>query len=716
MTNKIYDRDQPVDGSQFEPDTLNRDSFAKHLAEIIHIKPDEDCFTLSVEGEWGSGKSSVLAMAKRHLKALDNPPIIIEFNPWLIGDVDSLVQKFIMQFAAQLNIPDRPQETLKAARELLSYSKLFDVAKLIPGAEPWASTFQAVFHGVGRAANKIGKLKELDVESRKDKVKNAVESLGKSIVVFIDDIDRLTPEEAFQVIRLSKAVADFRGTTFVLAFDHAYLADVLNARGIHNSDQYIEKIVQLRVPLPLTAMDAMHEMIDKGIDSLSEKSLTDKFKEDKERLASIYFKSARYLIRTPRDIKRIMNHLKFVLVQSEGEVCFTDLFLLSVIAISEPSIYQSIKDNPWAYIGSAFDDKLRFKKPEDVIKLEEDYRNKALLNVSDRDKKHVASIIRELFPLTSEDKFLAHSGNYDAAGRVASVNRLSVAMHYQVPKDQVSDNEVTLFILGEIDRDSYISSVCESGSLNRLLEILSNNIDLLVDNHLDVLLSIYKSVMNSKKLTDQEKYGGGFFDIGPYRRLVWLTRDVLDKLPDALPLLSQLFSYPLYLPITANILYLLQIQHGEVKSETHSEGDLKWVQKHEYDNLKTRWADTAVSAFSDNAFFELPNIAVPFYRLRSLDPELLKKIANTWLYEEGGIKKIANLLGQSGSDSSNGAFCSIKEEDLAEIFDMPLLKKLAQSELDSDQQLGSFYTAVYKSMVTGKKYYLIDGSEASRDW
>ena len=58
-----------------------------------------------------------------------------------------------------------------------------------------------------------------------------------------------------------KAVADFPGTSFLLAFDSEYLASALKRHGINKSDQYIDKIVQLRVPLPLISHKDMNAQI-----------------------------------------------------------------------------------------------------------------------------------------------------------------------------------------------------------------------------------------------------------------------------------------------------------------------------------------------------------------------------------------------------------------------------------------------------------------------
>ena len=270
-----YHNDQPITGSDNNPDRLNREKFADHLAKIITLDPSDDCLTVSLEGEWGYGKTSVVNLVKKATSNLKPKPVIIEYNPWLAGKAEALIQDFLVQFSSQLNIPDRPKEALKVARELLTYSNLFNAMKFIPGVEPWASTVQGVFKVVGGATKKISKLKELDLIGRKNKIKQILTSLNQSIVVIIDDIDRLTPDEAYQIVRLVKAVADFPGTSFLLCFDPEYLAGALEKHGIKKSDQYVDKVIQLRVPLPLITYRDMQKLSDIELANLSDKSLTE---------------------------------------------------------------------------------------------------------------------------------------------------------------------------------------------------------------------------------------------------------------------------------------------------------------------------------------------------------------------------------------------------------------------------------------------------------
>ena len=421
-----YHNDQPIKGGQNDPDLLNRSGFSNHLAEVLLLKHEDDCLTVSLEGEWGYGKTSVINLVKGALHEKEQAPIIIEYNPWLAGKPESLIQDFLLQFSSQLSINDNSDIALKAAKELVAYSSLFSVAKLVPGAEPWASIVEKVFSTFGNSTKKIAQLKKLDLLGKKKKVVEAITKIKTPIIVIIDDIDRLTPSETFQVLRLVKAVADFSGTSFLLAFDSNYLASVLNKNNIVNSSEYINKVIQLRVPLPVISDRSMNELANIEFKNLSEKNLTELFENDEDRLSWIYHNYFKHLIGNPRELKRCFNHLRFVLEQVEGEVCFTDLFALSIIATKASLVYEHIKRTPEAYIGKRFsNDGLMMDKTEEVIKTFDDERNKLLDSFDKKENKLISRLLGEIFPALDSGGF-AHYGvaDNDAAGRVSAPQRL----------------------------------------------------------------------------------------------------------------------------------------------------------------------------------------------------------------------------------------------------------------------------------------------------
>ena len=58
-----------------EGDMLERKGFAKNVADIIYRSDLERSFSISIEGAWGSGKTSILAMISSYIKDKDEKSI-----------------------------------------------------------------------------------------------------------------------------------------------------------------------------------------------------------------------------------------------------------------------------------------------------------------------------------------------------------------------------------------------------------------------------------------------------------------------------------------------------------------------------------------------------------------------------------------------------------------------------------------------------------------
>jgi predicted KAP-like P-loop ATPase len=710
-----YHNDQPITGSGTNPDRLNREKFAANLAKILTIDPNDDCLTVSLEGEWGYGKTSVVNLVKNATNIQQTKPVIIEYNPWLAGKAEALIQDFLVQFSSQLNIPDRPKEGLKAAKELLAYSKLFNAMKFIPGVEPWASTVQGVFKVVGSATQKISKLKELDLIGRKNKIKEVLSSLNQSIIVIIDDIDRLTPDEAYQIVRLVKAVADFPGTSFLLCFDPEYLAGALEKHGIKKSDQYVDKVVQLRVPLPLITYKDMQRLADIELANLSDKSLTDHFEKDQERLSLLYHQFIKYLIRTPRELKRVFNNLRFVLTQTEGMVSFTDLFCLSVISIKAQHIYQSLKDSPEMYVGRSFDESYSIEKAEEVVKKHKEKVDNLLNQCTSRDKNFIEGLAKELFPLLDEGGYSSYGKEYDRSGRVASEKRLYIALHYQVPTGFAADTDIREYINGNIDREEYLRKSIQDKFVERLFDLITQNIDIVENSQIQgILNSLYNVFLHSEYLASFENAIHGFFGFEPFRNIIWVTYKLINKSEEKLSLIQKLITNNKWLPITADILRRLMVQNKELKTDDPRLLEEKWVGGDDYSTIKEQWVKVAIDEFENGDLLNSFHASHVFFILYRVAEDRTRSLFTQWLSQNDGVEKIAKLIGRCGSDSTNGPYVEIDEKMLSKLIDFEKLKEKVEAELSSGKELSNYLKAVYLNISTGDKYYLNDASKGEK--
>ena len=106
-------------------------------------------------------------------------------------------------------------------------------------------------------SEQIVKLKsDLETTVKKRMQKESLER----IVVFIDDLDRLEPKKAVELLEIMKLFLDIPGCVFVLAVDYGVIVNGLKAKFGDNFDDaksksFFDKIIQLPFNLPVSQYD-----------------------------------------------------------------------------------------------------------------------------------------------------------------------------------------------------------------------------------------------------------------------------------------------------------------------------------------------------------------------------------------------------------------------------------------------------------------------------
>lgn len=699
-----FHNDAPINGSSTAPDLLNRSSFANYLAETLLLNPDEECLTVSLEGEWGYGKTSVINLIKGALTEKGSAPITMEYNPWLVGHPEALVQDFLLQFAEVINKKDSSSAALSASKALVAYASLFGVAKLVPGAEPWATVIENVLSATGIATKKIAELKKLNLFEQKKKVAAAVRRVKRPIVVLIDDIDRLTPEETFQVLRLVKSVADFSGTSFLLAFDPNYLTDVLQKNGIVKSSEYINKVIQLRVSLPLISEKDLEVLTDIELEKLQQHH-TRPFPDEQERLSWTYHRYFKLLIRNPRELKKFFNHFQFVLDQVQEQVSFTDLFCLSLLHTKSPKIYEHIKQNPRAYIGCTFEAPFQARSNEDVAKELAPERDDVLKSYP-KEKVLIEKLLGELFPLLTTGGFAPYqASNNDGAGRISAPQRLYVALHYATPTGYVSDSDLLQFIQGKLDRNEFLRNTIEDETIERFLELMSVYAEQLKDNAPAVLNAILDVYLTSQRMKESLQRELGFFSSSLYDRVRWAIYDAINASKNKKELIEHILGNPNSVPMFADIVYKAR---AILKDPAEKEA---WLTPEELEKIEHAFSEKAKRALETEAFKNTGLESHIFFELKRSSTTVTQQLAEATLRKGKGkgIVRLAEIVGKTGTDSTKGEYSLITRDIFDEILNFDELQQEAsQIELDS---LPFHIQATLKSIINGKKYYLRDASE-----
>ncbi|PJN44412.1 KAP family P-loop NTPase fold protein [Vibrio parahaemolyticus] len=707
-----YHNDQAIITAQH--DQLNRSSFCRSLAKIVNLDAGSPCLTISIEGAWGAGKTSIINLVQESLSKSTSKPIVAHYNPWVNGKEKTLVEDFLIQFTSQLGLARHADNGAKVAKELLSYSKLFSVAKLVPGVEPFGTIIENVIKGVGEATESISELKQLDVQDQKLKVIESLQKLDKPIVIIIDDIDRLTPNECFQVLRLVKAIADFPRTSFLLAFDPDYLESVLASNNISNAGQYIDKIIQLRLPVPIVTEHDLNSLVDSMFEQLGADFTFDHYQDDRERFADIYHRNIKMLLTSPRDIKRAVNHFKFVYQHVKHEVSTTDLFVLSVLATKYNRIYEHIKRNPFQY-ASQHNGRAYLLDKEQAAKEVKQERYSIYKQMELTNESSVENLLKDIFPIIETEFHFDSYGvdDADAAGRVDSIDRLSTALHISTPRGLCSDNDVRMYIEDADKNISLFTDSINNRSTTRFLELFSYELEKYEhkpDCYVHALRRLTEEMMASKQFhTVDNLFDGMFVSVSHYSALCRLLRKLVrkqSKKEDKIALIKSMIGNVTLLPFVADTVNLILVQHQGKSNEP------AWLPESEASTIMDIYTSAACEIIEEQQI-ESPilqyHLASPIWRWRK--DKALEMIQTV---DPDNVLRLGYLsIGNLGSSSNKGLYLSVDAEKLEAFVDSSKIKGIATTLLESTS--APLDRAILLSITDGSQRYVQDGS-IEKDW
>lgn len=355
--------DIPRNVSLGERDSFGIEPFEKGLTTFIEHTSTP--ITIALQGEWGSGKTSLMNSLNQNLSiGRDSKFYSVWLNTWeyaLMKDASTtlidIISKLIDDVSRIANVDKEKKNQL-----------LKNVKKIGFSALKVASAFNSfTSSAMDEIEKSFNSEHDVTISQIRDELEAIIESLINNnpkhgFIFFIDDLDRIDPPVAVQLLELLKNIFTLKNCVFVLAIDYDVVIKGLEPKFGKLSEQnerefrsFFDKIIQVPFSMPVS-----NYQID---DFLKESLLSINYISDvhasNEKLISTFSEISSLSVGTnPRALKRLMNSLSLIscINSAKGNTHDSDQlneelellvnFALVSIQIAYPPVYRLLSLHP----------------------------------------------------------------------------------------------------------------------------------------------------------------------------------------------------------------------------------------------------------------------------------------------------------------------------------------------------------------------------------
>lgn len=601
-------------------DRLSRQPFAKHLARsILHVNPHNG-FVYAVTGPWGSGKTTVLNFTERVLKQeSDNNLVIVHFNPWWISGSDRLLEHFFKRFLSAFQT-NKIWEEVKNLSVLLELLKSFSAAlEAVP--EPTTKL-------VGKVLSWIPNRKiEKDLHTLRQEIDKILDEFSGRIIVLIDDIDRLRPNEIRLVFRLVKAVANFPKTIYVLGYDESYVIRAVGDGDAQSGREYLDKIVQLPLTLPAPDRSSLNKLFFEALKEILMDVPEHLYKEHEFRI--LYDEAMTQFLNTPRNVRRFLNLLRATYPLVRGEVNAVDFIGIQALRLFVPSTYEFVANNkdkfcsvPGTVLTPVLDERQqnekRFLENAFESALKNDWKNDLAVA-----RESTRSILIKLFPSLRSlffdwgRPFFQNNSSEDC--RVCHIEVFDRYFFLGTPPGDISEADFSATMSLLPNAEAFGNKLRELASQTRLdgisrLRIFLRRIEnsgqkVIPNEHIESFLQAVYSI-GDKLLSELIENGKpGFADSHNAESIQRLTSKLLKQVTaqqDRFDILNRIFPRALALFTLIHHVFRFSQEHGTNTERTVAVAHLDALKRHAIERLR--------NAAQDGSLRSVPNLGFVLYR------------------------------------------------------------------------------------------------------
>lgn len=323
-----------------------RDKVASYKTSNRDLSKANYCYRRSLFETWLGSKEDALK-AEQYWLSLQEVnsncrTTQVRFSPWLIAGRSELATALLSELARALG--GLGAEIRNAFGSLLQ--RLSELAPVAGAGLDAATGFSsgAIFSSGATISARLAKrlVSGPTLDELREELRTALRSLpDQRILIVIDDLDRLTPNEASEMVAIVKSLGDLPNVIYLLSYDQKNLARLICKSTKLDGEDYLKKIIQYNVSIPPITGHGLSRVLDADLSEMLGELSDNQIK----RIGQTWHFVLRYYLKTPRDVRLFTNALTVALSGQRDFIDPVDMMLLEILRFGEPSLYVWIREN-----------------------------------------------------------------------------------------------------------------------------------------------------------------------------------------------------------------------------------------------------------------------------------------------------------------------------------------------------------------------------------
>ncbi|MDT3393303.1 MAG: KAP family NTPase, partial [Bacillota bacterium] len=635
-------------------------------------------FVVSLEGRWGSGKTTFLNNLIEEVRG-DDFIIIDDFEPWLSESKESLLRNLLNTILMQSNLDI-------SRREIDIFIKI--TSELVLGKKY-----------VNPIINVIENIEQNHISNITSDINYMIDRQGKKILFVIDNLDRLKPDSVYLVLNIVNNILNFHNLIVILSYDRDELENGL--KSINISSKYLDKIVQQKLVMPPVKKSDRNNIYSRAIKNLLDSKNIEYNIEEVNKFSEILSDNQVGL----RDFKRFLNSSIIPFVLNSRKIAIIDYLVIEFIRIYDGTLYEDIYRNPSYFISSdiGWENSFKYVNSKEI----DQEMNDLFKNIGIEDNL-TGKLLQFSFPFV--ENYLKYKANYK--NTINDSRNNPVYQNIQKNKRISSGKFFDLYFTKDTNPDAnMIDLVSNFVEKHQTEKYIQYEIDLILGLDEDVQieylpnLSLYVEEMSSKQryirgklfLKNYFRFEDfkGFLTLNTRNRLALVISELLEgsEQNEFENIFHDYIFEPKYLTMVSDIRYWLE---HSVRRDNKEK--LEYIDAEFKDSIE-RILSQKVNLFEGNRYIRLNALQIYFYLEKTNASSRYKEYLQNCMNEETYFRILSDLVGIT---EGSQVYSYAMRDNFENMVDVDLLKNYNE-RVESINERQDLLKKVFENQLSGIK-------------